>query len=170
VFSWRRESRRGRLVSGVIIAVAATIIIVGALLIAESPSNSSIDSTEPPKEAQIIVNDKAMQVEIADTPDKRSLGLSLRDSMPRDRGMLFVFDEEGVYTFWMRNMEFNLDIAWINSSGTVVHVEKNLNPCLEICPSYESGKPARYVLEVNAGVSDELGIREGTTVKIVFNK
>ncbi len=170
MFSWRRESRRRLIVGAIIAIVAITTIVVGALLIAENLSNSSIDATEPPKEAQIIVNDRAMQVEIADTPDKRSLGLSLRDSMPRDRGMLFVFDEEDVYPFWMKNMEFNLDIAWINSSGTVVHVEKNLKPCLEICPSYESGKPARYVLEVNAGVSDELGIREGTTVKMIFNK
>ncbi len=149
--------------------VAATVIIVGALLIAEGP-NRSTGSTEPVKEAQVDVNGKKIQVEIADTPDKRSLGLSLRDSMPRDRGMLFVFDEEGVYAFWMKNMEFNLDIIWINSTGTVVHVEKDLKPCLEICPSYESVKPALYVLEVNSGVSDELGIVEGTSIKVIFNK
>ena len=170
MFSWRRESKRRLIIGAIIAIVAITTIVAGALLIAENPRHSSIDSAEPAKEAQVVVNDKAMQVAIADTPDKRSLGLSLRDSMPRDRGMLFVFDEEGVYAFWMKNMEFNLDIIWINSTGTVVQVEKNLKPCLDICPSYESGKPALYVLEVNAGVSDELGIREGTTVKIVFNK
>ena len=169
MFSWRRESRRRLIIGAIIAIVAITTIVAGALLIEENPRHS-IDSAEPAKEAQVVVNDKAMQVAIADTPDKRSLGLSLRDSMPRDRGMLFVFDEEGVYAFWMKNMEFNLDIIWINSTGTVVQVEKNLKPCLDICPSYESGKPALYVLEVNAGVSDELGIREGTTVNIVFNK
>ncbi|MCL4436545.1 MAG: DUF192 domain-containing protein [Thaumarchaeota archaeon] len=143
-------------------------MIVGALLIAEGPSRS-LGFTEPVKEAQVDVNGKKIQVEIADTQDKRSLGLSLRDSLPKDHGMLFIFDDEGIYSFWMKNMEFNLDIIWINSAGTVVHVEKNLKPCLEICPSYESEKPARYVLEVNSGVSDELGIREGATVKIIFN-
>jgi uncharacterized membrane protein (UPF0127 family) len=116
------------------------------------------------------VNGKTIQVEIADTPDTRSQGLSLRDSLPKDHGMLFVFDEEGNYAFWMKNMEFNLDIIWINSTGTIVHIEKNLKPCLEICPSYGSEKPAQYVLEMNAGVSDELGIREGTTINIIFNK
>jgi uncharacterized membrane protein (UPF0127 family) len=113
-----------------------------------------------------VVNGATIPVEIADTPDERQRGLMFRESLPKDRGMLFIFDEEGTYSFWMKNTMIHLDIIWISSENIVVHVEKDLTPCLGLCPSYKSNQPARYVLEVNSGVADELGIHEGTTVGI----
>ncbi len=105
-------------------------------------------------------------MEVAKTSSELSRGLSFREYLPENQGMLFVFDKDGYYSFWMKDMKFNLDIIWINSNGIVVHIEKNLPPCSLTCPSYQSQILARYVLEVNASLTDLIPIEDGTFIEI----
>lgn len=116
----------------------------------------------------MIIGGRMIVVEIADNPDTRSRGLMFRDSLPKDHGMLFVFDSEGVYSIWMKNMRFRLDIIWINSDGIVAHIERNVPPCSEQCPIYGQGTFARYVLEVNSGFAQEVNLQNGSFVKVVL--
>jgi uncharacterized membrane protein (UPF0127 family) len=103
--------------------------------------------------------------EVADTPPKRTKGLSGRTTLPPGTGMLFVFDHEGVWSIWMKDMLISLDIIWISEDGRVVTIARNVSP--QTYPNaFTSTAPARYVLEVPAGFADKYGIEEGTAVEL----
>lgn len=93
--------------------------------------------------------------ELAVSPAERERGLMFRDSLEQDQGMLFVFEEEDLYSFWMKNTLIPLDIIWLNSHRQIVHIEKNVPPCTEDpCPGYRPRQPALYVLELKAGQAE----------------
>lgn len=117
-------------------------------------------------ETMVCFGDKCFMVEVADTPEGRAEGLMFRESLEPDKGMLFVFDQESEYGFWMKNTIIPLDIIWINSDGEVVFISKETQPCDESCPSIRPDRRAKYVLELNAGVSDEIGLGIGDEIKI----
>jgi hypothetical protein len=101
-------------------------------------------------------------VQIAQTNEELERGLQYRDSMPKDEGMLFIFPQNVQAMFWMKNTLFPLDIIWINEDKKIVHIEKNVPPCLqEICPTYGPTEPVLYVLEVNAGFANANNISVG---------
>ena len=113
-------------------------------------------------ENRVCFKDKCFNVEIADTNEERSKGLMFRDHLGLDKGMLFVFDKEDKYDFWMKNMKIPLDIIWINKNKEVVYMHKNTPPCPEnVCFSIVPNKEAKYVLEINSGVTDKLGLNIG---------
>jgi uncharacterized protein len=106
-------------------------------------------------------------VEVADTDASRTRGLMFRESLPSDRGMLFVFDHEAPLAFWMKNTRIPLDILYFDSNRRLVSVAADTPPCVTAyCPSYESERPARYVLELNAGIAGELGVKVGEVLRI----
>src|SRR3989344_5194996 len=81
-------------------------------------------------ENKVCFKDKCFNVEIADD-EERTNGLMFRGQMDRDNGMLFIFDKEDKYDFWMKNMNFPLDILWINEDKKVVYIHKDTPPCPE---------------------------------------
>jgi uncharacterized membrane protein (UPF0127 family) len=126
---------------GVVIVVS---IFAGYLLL--RPANTPASAVEI-KFAGVILN-----VELAKTPQAQQMGLSGRVSMPPDHGMLFIFDSESNWGFWMKDMKFSLDIIWFDSNRRAVYIEQNLAPCTpQSCPIYSPPTIAMYVLEVNAG-------------------
>jgi len=105
-------------------------------------------------------------VELADTPKLRTQGLSGRKQLNQNSGLLFLFEKSAIYSFWMKDMNFPLDIIWINEDNLVVHIEKNLKP--ETFPNIFSPKSeALFVLEVNAGLVDQYKIKLGSKVKFL---
>ncbi len=105
---------------------------------------------------------RSFAVEIADDPQERSRGLMFRREMPDDRGMLFDFGVEEPASFWMENTYISLDMIFIKADGTVESIAERTTPLSQ--RSVPSKGPVRYVLEVNAGLSDELGIKPGDKV------
>ena len=102
--------------------------------------------------SHILVGNVLLIVEIAKTSAAQQKGLSGRTSLASDHGMLFVFDHEDYWGFWMVDMKFPLDIIWFNSTRQVVFIEQNLPPCTpQNCPVFTPNVKAMYVLEVNAG-------------------
>lgn len=94
----------------------------------------------------------SISAELAVTPEERAKGLMFRKSMEYEQGMLFIFNEEGFYSFWMKNMVIPLDFVWLDKEKRIVHVEENVPPCKqEPCPTYTSKVPAKYLLELKAG-------------------
>jgi len=105
---------------------------------------------------------KTFKVDIADTQQKQSLGLMFRDSMPPDQGMLFIFPNEALRSFWMKNTRIPLDIMYFDKDLKMVSVSADTPPCrVSRCPSYPSAGPAMYVLELNAGIASALGVGPG---------
>ena len=108
--------------------------------------------------AKIVkINDTSIKVEIADTVESRAQGLSERKILRDGTGMLFIFDSSGQYGFWMKDMNFSIDIVWISESFEVIGIEHEVTP--ETFPTifYPPG-PVRYVLELPAGFSRNRGI------------
>jgi uncharacterized membrane protein (UPF0127 family) len=102
-----------------------------------------IPDTLTSKGPYVIIAGVRLSVEVADTPAERGRGLSGREMLPENSGMLFVFDTPGRYGFWMYGMKFPLDIIWIDESLRVVYFVENAQPCVNICETYEppGGRP-----------------------------
>lgn len=116
------------------------------------------------EEGGLVIGGTEVKVEIADTDPERSQGLSGREGLLPNHGMLFVFDSPGYHAFWMKDMKFSIDIIWINADSKVVWIEKNLSP--ETYPNlYKPPEPAKYVLEVPAGFVEEHGVVIGSVVQ-----
>ena len=128
------------------------------------PSNAPRITPGPVEPLQVRTSrgPVTFQVELADTDEERARGLMFRGSMPADRGMIFVFDQAAPQAFWMQNTYIPLDIIYIGADGRIVSIAKN-TPTLSETP-IPSGAPARYVLEINAGLSDRHGIAPGDRV------
>jgi len=98
-------------------------------------------------------NGCSLIAELAITEEERQLGLMFREKINPDQGMLFVFEKEDILSFWMKNMNFPLDILWLNQEKRIVHIESHVAPCKNPdCPSYFSPLPAMYVLELKTGI------------------
>jgi len=105
-------------------------------------------------------NEVSITAELAVSNEGRARGLMFRERIDFDQGMLFVFEEEGIHSFWMKNMKISLDILWLDHEKRIIHIEKCVPPCKEIpCPSYSSSIPAMYVLELKAGSVDKNGLK-----------
>ena len=117
--------------------------------------------------ASVELQGERFSVELADTQQKRTLGLMYRDSMPDDHGMLFIFPAETRQSFWMKNTRIPLDIFYFDSKLRLVSVSENTPPCrTPRCPAYPSDGPAKYVLELNAGKAAELGVSKGDMLEL----
>lgn len=102
-------------------------------------------------------------VEVADNAAERAKGLMGRPSMPIASGMLFVYHRTKPVSFWMRNTLIPLDMIFLDEDGVVVRVHHNARPHDET--PVHSGAPTRYVLEVNAGLAEALGIGAGSELR-----
>jgi hypothetical protein len=78
------------------------------------------------RQVSVSVNGLVLIADIAATDEQRTKGLSVKDSLAENEAMLFVFNNEGEHTFWMKNMKFPIDIIWIDADKTVVHIEHSL--------------------------------------------
>lgn len=97
-------------------------------------------------------NDYCITAELAVSDEERQLGLMFRERINCDQGMLFVFGEEDFHSFWMKNVNFPIDILWLDREKRIVHIESNVPPCKESpCPSYSPKVQASYVLELKSG-------------------
>lgn len=113
-------------------------------------------------------NGTKINVELADTPAKQARGLMFRRQLAQDSGMLFTFNEVGRHIFWMKNTYIPLDIIWLDGDLTIVDIKENVPPCKsgERCPLYMPDGPAKYVLEVNAGLSEKWDLQVGANLKL----
>ncbi len=90
--------------------------------------------------------------------------MMFRPGLAADKGMLFILPEEGIYSFWMKNMHFPLDIIWIGKDKKVADITANVPLCKQDCESYVPGGNIKYVAEVNAGFADRNRIKIGDRV------
>ncbi len=114
--------------------------------------------------AWIEIKGYRLMVEVARTPEEKSKGLMYRKELPDSMGMLFVFDKEGYYPFWMKNTFIPLSIAFISKEGVIVDM-RDMQPMSE--EAIVSLKPFKYALEVNRGWFILRGIGIGDTVRFV---
>lgn len=135
-------------------------VIAGGLLF-----NLFLTNREPKETAEIKVGGAKFKIEIAKSSLEQARGLSGRERLAEDAGMLFIFNGNSIRSFWMAGMQFPLDIIWI-SGNRVVGISKNLPPASSgNVQIYNSPEPVDRVLEINAGLADRLGIEPGDLVE-----
>ncbi len=147
---------------GVIITVFIFLIFyfTGSLFF-----RSPLTKTQP----KVCYKNYCFNVELAKTPKELSAGLMFRKSLEKDNGMLFVFDKEGDYHFWMKNTLIPLDIIWLDKNNKVVFINENSQPCQpSFCLDIDPKVSAKYVLEINAGIVKEIGLKIGDKLNIDY--
>ena len=158
--------------AGVLIPLAVAAVIIGIAGMLTIPADVKLEYVEFPR-GTIKLDDKILEVQIADSDSLRVRGLMFQDELPYNEGMLFVFDESGTRPMWMLNMQFNLDVIWFDENANVVAIEKDVPPCkttVEVVACREngvSGDNAKYVLEVTAGFVDKFNITENSKMEII---
>jgi len=110
-----------------------------------------------------VIKGHELTIELATTPETRSCGLSLREALPKNQGMLFVYAEPEILTFWMKDTRIPLSIAFIDADRRIVSIQKMIP--LQITPNHISPVPAQYALEVNQGWFEENGVAIGDVLR-----
>lgn len=117
------------------------------------------------KQAVMTHNDRCFQLDVADTTELRRQGLSGRESIESNEGMLFLYQLSGEYGFWMKDMNFPIDIIWLNQSDEIVTILSSVSP--DSYPEiFYPTDSARKVIEVSAGVAAELDLKEGDMLNV----
>lgn len=118
------------------------------------------------KKSEVCIKNICYNVEIANTPEKRATGLMNRESIPANSGMLFIFEDESIQEFWMKNTLIPLDIIWIDTNSKIVDI-KQAEPCTkDPCAIYTPSKEARYALEINQSQASRNNIEIGDSVTL----
>ncbi len=133
-----------------------------------SQNDATPNMTDLPK-GQVRIDNVLLDIEIADTPQRQTKGLQYHAPLSYNQGMLFPFAQPQVISIWMKDMQFPIDIIWFDSSGNVLHVEKNAPPCIsDPCTIYgQNLAQAQYVLEVSSGFADKFGITQHSHMQIL---
>lgn len=121
--------------------------------------------------AHFSKNNITISLEIAKTEKEREYGLMNRRSMPQHHGMLFIFEEPEILSFWMKNTLIPLDMIFLNDNK-VVAIFSYVPPCKKEtnpCPSYGPDVPADQVIELNAGMAEKLQIADGNELILKLN-
>jgi uncharacterized membrane protein (UPF0127 family) len=169
--------------SGLTIIPMPTITATSALSATDMVTETAETATPPPIQPEDFmppdrvtevggvlearVQESIFQLEVASTSSERASGLMGRVSLPEDAAMLFVYEGEEHLNFWMKNTLIPLDILFLNTQGVVVDVQ-TMQTQIEVTDGdlklYRSASPARFALEMNAGLAEILGVVPGSQV------
>lgn len=148
-----------------------SFVLIGMLLVAavaSIPYLKSLDTIE--NKVEVKIGDQLIVAELASNSVTRARGLSGRASIGINEGMLFVFDNPGKHSFWMKGMNFPIDIIWINEDNIIVGIEKNIEPQKgaidNLLKTYYPKEPIKRALELRAGRSDLFRAGIGDAVRI----
>ncbi|MBF0276020.1 MAG: DUF192 domain-containing protein [Nitrospinae bacterium] len=145
------------------------LLLITTLVIHLYGCNQKHDIMEARDDDYLIIKikDIEIKVEVAKSKDKRKMGLMFRNNLSKGTGMLFVYNSERTGGFWMKNMQFPLDIFFIDSNYKVVDIKRNFSPCFEEpCTGYRPTSTYQYVLEVNSGTASKHRINIGNSVTV----
>jgi len=147
-----------------IIATASLWLIVDERINNKSDGRS-VDNQQF---TSLKLGNQTFLAEIAKTEKERERGLSGKNSLPEDFGMLFVFNKPDKYLFWMKEMNFPIDIIWLNENKKIVDITTNL--ATSTYPNtVTSQTSALYVFEINAGLADKYNFKIGDSLDFKIN-
>jgi len=125
-------------------------------------------STGVPDGGVVVAKGHKFLAEVARTPQEQALGLMHRQSLAKDRCMIFIYREAGNHSIWMKNCLISLDVIWVSENGTILELEDNIPPCSPMrgndCPSYGGTVEARHFVEFPVGTIKRLGLRKGDRI------
>ncbi|MFH1326112.1 MAG: DUF192 domain-containing protein [Candidatus Falkowbacteria bacterium] len=149
-----------------------TILLLTSVIILSGCANNSsvkgIETSAITDIQKVCWQETCFKVELAVTSAEKSRGLMYRERLAENSGMLFIFERPDIYPFWMKNTLIPLDIIWLNEQREIVFIKHAALPCqVDVCPNIIPAKSASYVLELNAGVAESIGLKIGD--ELTFN-
>ena len=142
--------------------------ILGLTFIPEGIKNRNIEFSK----GTIAINNHSISIEIAETPAERQRWLTFRsEEMPLSSALLLVYDKPDLYSLWLLNIQFNLDLIWFDGAGNIVYIKQDAAPCKNtldaIQCTYKNTIPARYVLAATTGFINYHNITIDSKIKLV---
>lgn len=162
--SKRRKPNKIEIV-GIVVILVIAILLLYSNLSSKKPANKEYKFH---KDGELTFMDSTGQslvkidIQIANSEFDRALGLMFRKSMQMKHGMLFIFPIEKIQSFWMENTEISLDMIFVNKNKEIVTIHKNTKIMSD--QTYNSTKPAQYVIEVDAGFCDKFNVKVGDKI------
>jgi len=120
--------------------------IIFLILILSTIFFFTLRNKAPIKTIKLELGQKTFNLEIAQTIGQKAKGLSQRDNLCSNCGMIFVYQKEGIYPFWMKNTRIPLDIIWLDSTGKVIDIKTGKPQDLSLLTN---STPAQYIIETN---------------------
>ncbi|MDP9289513.1 MAG: DUF192 domain-containing protein [Thermoproteota archaeon] len=150
--------------------IIGTIVLgtLGLLFIPESIKDKNIGFPN----GTLSIDNKTIKIEVADSPVARQRWLTFReDRLPLDSAMMLVYNKSDLYSLWLLNIEFNVDLVWLDEQANIVYIVKNAAPCktaLDVAEcTYKSTKPAKYILAATTGFIEFYNITNNSRIKII---
>lgn len=155
----------------VLVPVIIGCIILGVLgltFIPEGIKNRNIEFSK----GTIAINNHSISTEIAETPAERQRWLTFRsEEMPLSSALLLVYDKADLFSLWLLNIQFNLDLIWFDGAGNIVYIKQDAAPCKNTLDAvqctYKNTIPARYVLAATTGFINYHNITKNSKIKLV---
>ena len=142
-----------------------TWYLILALMVLVFAASMFLNKKDTSSYKKIIIGNVVVKAEIAALLTEKQKGLSSRNFMRKNSGMLFIFSQPDFYPFWMKDMKFPIDIIWLDENLQIINIEKNITP--DTFPKkFMPRLPAKYALEINAGWSDKNKVKEGVNIKV----
>ncbi len=156
------------------LVIISVFLIVGFFILSKPSKNLTLEIIEPPQIVRqannikyVLVAGQKIKVDLAINQEEKNQGLSGRLSLDEGTGMLFIFENSARYAFWMKDMNFNIDIIWIGENFEIAYIKKDAKP--ESFPeAFTPNRDAKYILEVPAGFSDKYNLKESDKVEFLF--
>jgi uncharacterized membrane protein (UPF0127 family) len=146
--------------------IIVVIFLVSLFLYFEKKENFFVKNNENAIK-YVKIGGATLKVDLASTQEQQEKGLSIKENLNDDEGMLFIFKKPSINYFWMKDMRFPIDIIWIGKDLQVVYIEKNVNP--DTYPHlFGPNEEVKYVLEVNAGFSEKNNLKKNDNVFLLI--
>ena len=155
--------RQARFSDGWVISLCILLLLQSCDRTEKEPPTDAVSQSPGEGKAFVWVGGVRIVVEVSDTPESRTRGLMFREELAPDEGMLFVFDAEQYLSFWMKNTQIPLSIAFIGRKGIIFQIEDMMPFDTETL--HRSSRPARYALEMNQGWFGRNGVEVGGRVE-----
>ena len=140
--------------------VIVFMIFAGTLFFNSTLYAGIIDRVFPSEKSVAVLGETQLILIIADDPEERERGLSYTASLPEKQGLFFIYEDSGMHGIWMKDMNYSIDILWLDSAKEVIDIVENASP--ESFPKvFLPNSSSKYVLEVNAGFVKKHGIKKG---------
>lgn len=142
--------------------------ILGLTFVPEGIKNRNLDFSK----GTIAINNQSIRVEIAETPAERQRWLTFNtEKLPFDAALLLVYDKSDLNSLWLLNIEYNLDLIWLDSAGNIVYMIKDAVPCKNTLDAaqctYKNTIPSKYILAATSGFIDYHNITKASKIKLI---
>lgn len=123
-------------------------------------TSSAVLAPSPDAQPVVVIDGQTINVELEETPAQQELGLGGRTGLGVNDGMLFIFPDDAQHMFWMKDMQFSIDMIWFSADGTVIYIQPDVSPAT-YPETFGPAENSRYVLEVPANFAAAHGIKIG---------